>query len=219
MLVYVISENPLRIFERMLESSSHKQGKWGLEIWHHLPKWRLRGAWLLSLVWAFATPWTGARQAPLSTGVLQARTLEWVAISFSQGSSQPRDGTQVSHTAGGFFTSWAQTNSNAKSESVSHSALSYFCFPCSSVCKESACSAGDLGSIPGSGRSPGEGNGNPLQYPCLQNLMDIGAWWAAVHGVAKSQARLRLNLLTCVQLFVTPWTVSHQDPLSMKFSR
>ena len=63
-------------------------------------------------------------------------------------------------------------------------------FPCSSVGKESACSAGDLGSIPGLGRSPGEANGNPLQYPCLENLMDRGAWWAAVHGVAKSWARL-----------------------------
>ena len=51
-------------------------------------------------------------------------------------------------------------------------------FPCGSVGKESACNAGDLGLIPGSGRSPGEGNGNPLQYPCLENLMDRGAWWA-----------------------------------------
>ena len=64
-------------------------------------------------------------------------------------------------------------------------------FPCSLVGKESACSAGDPGSIPGLGRSPGEGNGDPLQYPCRENLMDRGAWWAAVHGVAKSQARLR----------------------------
>ena len=63
-------------------------------------------------------------------------------------------------------------------------------FPCSSVGKESASSAGDLGSIPGLGRSPDEGNGNPLQYPCLENLMDRGAQWAAVRGVAKSQARL-----------------------------
>ena len=66
-------------------------------------------------------------------------------------------------------------------------------FPCSSVSKESACSEGDSGSIPGLGRSPGEGNGNPLQYPCPENLMDRGAWWAAVHGVAKSQARLNLT--------------------------
>ena len=53
--------------------------------------------------------------------------------------------------------------------------------------KESACNVGDLGSIPGSGRSPGEGNGNPLQYSCLENSMDGGAWWATVHGVAKSR--------------------------------
>ena len=62
--------------------------------------------------------------------------------------------------------------------------------PGGSVGKESACSAGDPGSIPGSGRSPGEGNGNPLQYPCLENPMNRGAWWAAVHGVEKSWARL-----------------------------
>ena len=46
-------------------------------------------------------------------------------------------------------------------------------------------SVGDLGLIPGSGRSPGEGTGNPLQYSCLENPMDGGAWWATVHGVAK----------------------------------
>ena len=51
----------------------------------------------------------------------------------------------------------------------------------------SACNAGDPGSIPGSGRSPGEGNGTPLQYPYLENPMDREAWWATVHGVAKSQ--------------------------------
>ena len=56
--------------------------------------------------------------------------------------------------------------------------------------KESACSAKDSGLIPGSGRSPGEGNGNPLQYSCLENPVDRGAWWATVHGVAKSQTRL-----------------------------
>ena len=56
--------------------------------------------------------------------------------------------------------------------------------------KASACNEGDLGSIPGSGSSPGEGNGNPLQYSCLENPMDEGAWWATVHGVAKSGTRL-----------------------------
>ena len=56
--------------------------------------------------------------------------------------------------------------------------------------KVSACNAGDLGSIPGLGRSPGEGNGNLLQYSCLENPMDRGAWWAIVHGVEKSQTKL-----------------------------
>ena len=64
-------------------------------------------------------------------------------------------------------------------------------FPGGSDSKESACSAGDLGMIPGSGGSPGERNGNPLQYLCLENSMDSRAWWATVHGVAKSRTRLR----------------------------
>ena len=58
-------------------------------------------------------------------------------------------------------------------------------FPGGSDGIESACNAGDLGSIPGSGRSPGEGNDNPLQYSCLENPMDRGVWWATVYGVAK----------------------------------
>ena len=56
--------------------------------------------------------------------------------------------------------------------------------------KESACNAGDPGSISISGRFPGDGNSNPLQYSCLGNLMDRGAWWATVHGVPKSQTQL-----------------------------
>ena len=63
-------------------------------------------------------------------------------------------------------------------------------FPGSSDVKVSACCAGDLGSIPGSGRPPGEGNGNPLQYPRLENPMDRRAWQATVHGVTESQTRL-----------------------------
>ena len=55
-----------------------------------------------------------------------------------------------------------------------------------SVIKNLPASAGDVGSIPGSGRSPGEGNGNPLQYSCLGNPMDRGTWWATVHGVVGS---------------------------------
>ena len=63
-------------------------------------------------------------------------------------------------------------------------------FPGGSEVKASACNVGDLGSIPGSGRSPVEGNGNSFQYSCLENPMDRGAWWATVHGVTKSRTRL-----------------------------
>ena len=59
-------------------------------------------------------------------------------------------------------------------------------FPGASAGRESSCSVGDLGSIPGSGRSPGEGNGNPLLYSCLENSMDRGTWQATVHEFAKS---------------------------------
>ena len=64
------------------------------------------------------------------------------------------------------------------------------CFPGGSEVKAYACNAGDLGSIPGLGRSPGEGNSNLLQYSCLGNPMDGVACWPMVHGVAKSQTRL-----------------------------
>ena len=64
------------------------------------------------------------------------------------------------------------------------------CFPGGSDGKESACKAEDLGLIPEFGRSPGEGNGNPLQYSCLENSMDRGARQAIVHGVTKSRTQL-----------------------------
>ena len=63
-------------------------------------------------------------------------------------------------------------------------------FPRGSDDKGSACNAGDSGSIARSGRSAGEGNGNPLQSSCLENPMDGGAWWAVAHGVAKNRTRL-----------------------------
>ena len=64
--------------------------------------------------------------------------------------------------------------------------------------KASACNAGDAGSIPGLRRSPGEGNGNPLQCSCLGNSMDREAWWAAVHGVARNRMRLSMYTLLTV---------------------
>ena len=68
--------------------------------------------------------------------------------------------------------------------------LSFLGFPYGSAGKESTCNVGDLGLIPGLGRSPGEGKGYPLQYSGLENSMDQGAWWATLHGVPKSWAGL-----------------------------
>ena len=85
--------------------------------------------------------------------------------------------------------------------------------PCFSRGSQSACDAGDLGSTPGSGRSPGEGNGCPLQYSCLENSMDRGAWRATVHGFSKSQTRLsneHLHIFTFPStkgISILTWTV------------
>ena len=101
-------------------------------------------------------------------GILQARILEWVTVpspgDLSNPGIEPKSPTL---------------------QAMKDKGKLEFLFR-----KESACSAGDPGSIPGSGISPREGNGKPLQYPCLENPMDRGAWWAAVHGITKSQARL-----------------------------
>ena len=68
--------------------------------------------------------------------------------------------------------------------------IRFYIFSGRSLSKGSACNAEDLGSIPELGRSPGKGNSYPLQYSCLENSMDRGAWWATLHGVAKSRTRL-----------------------------
>ena len=81
--------------------------------------------------------------------------------------------------------------------------VSLMCVPSGSLGKESACNAGDPDSIPEWGRSPGKGNGNPLQYSCLENSMDRGARQATVHGITKSQARL-CNYHFIPHLYMTP---------------
>ena len=76
-------------------------------------------------------------------------------------------------------------------QNMSYASFSGFCD--GSASEEYACNDGDtedLGSVPGSGRSPGGGNGNPLQYSCLENPMDIGAWWATVQRVPRGQTKL-----------------------------
>ena len=84
-------------------------------------------------------------------------------------------------------------------------------FPDGSVAKESACNARDLGLIPGLGRSPGEGNGNPLQCSCLENPMDRGVWWATVHGVSKSRTT---ELLAGASVwFLQSWGARHSTSL------
>ena len=73
-------------------------------------------------------------------------------------------------------------SSSSSSSSMYHSLIG---FPGGSVVKNPPANAGDAGLIPGLGRAPGEGNGNPIQYSCLENPMDKGAWWAIVYGIAK----------------------------------
>ena len=96
----------------------------------------------------------------------------------------------------------SSANNEAKSEIESSfleattRPLNQSAFLRSSVGKASACNAGDLGLIPGSGSSPGEGNGNPLQYSCLENPMDRGAWQSTVHGIARVGHDLALFLFS-----------------------
>ena len=85
---------------------------------------------------------------------------------------------------------WKDTKKDIKYRNTFKEYTIFRDFPRGSNAKESACNAGDPDMIPGSGRSPGEGNGNPLQYSCLENSMDREAWQAIVHGVTKSQTQL-----------------------------
>ena len=137
--------------------------------------------------------------------VLQARTLEWVAIPFSRESSQPGDWTQISCIAGSFFTIWAIRETKYKCFIqlqywvITIHLLQQLAFPYGSDSEESACNAGDQSLIPRLGRSPGGGNGNSLQYSCLENSMDRGAWRAAAMG----SQRLRHGWATNTFTFIT----------------
>ena len=82
----------------------------------------------------------------------------------------------------------------------------------SQTVKTSACNAGDPGLIPGSGRFPGEGNGNPLQYSCLENSMDGGAWQATVHGATESDTTEQLHFLSFIPTEQKSWVMAKQVP-------
>ena len=110
---------------------------------------------------------------PSIHGILQTRILEWVAISFSRGYSQPKDRMSISCIS----CHW-------QADSLLLHKLG------SLINAESACHTGDPGLIPGLGKSPRDGKGYPLQYSCLENSMERGAWWATVHVVAESRTRL-----------------------------
>ena len=125
---------------------------------------------LLSHVRLLVTLWIVAFQVPLSMGF--SRQEYWSGVPLP---SPPQDNISCTLKT---FNNFKMPLSIVKG------------FPGGSDGKESTSNVGDLGSIPGSGRSPGEGNGTPLQYSCLENPMDGGAWWATVQGVIKSLAQL-----------------------------
>ena len=151
-------------------------------------------------------------------GIFQARKLEWVAIFCSRVSSWPRVWNRISCVASSLLNcKWIlyqlshqgstvltclplkkvqSSGFPLKSQRIFCIFVLFMCckgFPSGSVIKNPPANAGDTGSIPGSGRSPGEGNGSPLQFSCLENPMDRGAWWATVQG---SHKRVGHNLAT-----------------------
>ena len=174
-----------------------------------------------SVVSNSATPWTAARRAPLSVGFSRQGVgchFLLQGIIPTQGSNpgllycrqilyhlrhagKPKDGHSLSiHrpaicTVSGFFMpTILQTSFRHKHSEFSQLPRDLWASQVSRVVKNSPANAGDLikeGLIPGLGRSPGGGNGTPLQYPCLENPMDRGAWWAIVDGVTKSGAGLQ----------------------------
>ena len=136
-----------------------------------------------SRVWLFVAPWTVGCQAPLSMGF--SRWEYWSGLPRPSSGDLPDPGIKPTslmsrQLAGGFFTTSTPGEPNYQ---VSNKGIQGF-----SSSKESTCNAGDAGSIPGLGRSPGEGNGNWLQYACLGNIMDRGTWMATVHGLSSLSA-------------------------------
>ena len=136
---------------------------------------------------ALCDPMNGILPGSSVHEILQARILEGVAVPSSRGSFQPRSQTQGSPP--GLLPPGKPKNTGVGSLSLLQEIFLTQGFPGGSVVKNppaNAGNAGDMGSIPGLGRSPGEGNSYPLQYSCLENLIHGGAWLAIVHRIAKS---------------------------------
>ena len=136
----------------------------------------------LSRVRLFATPWAVAYQASPSMGF--SRQEYWSGLPFPSPGDLPDPGIEPGSPA-------LEADALTSEPPGKSACISYFYwypmgFPSGTAVKNPPANAGDTGLIPGSGRSPGEGNGNPFQYSCLENSMDRGAWRATVHGVAKS---------------------------------
>ena len=147
---------------------------------------------VLSRVWLFVTSWTAAFQASLSMEF--SRQQYWSEFPFPTPGDLSNPGIKPTSPASpilasGFFNLRRGINWEI---GIDVYTLLYVKggFPGGSDGEGPACNARDLGSIPGSERSPGEGNGSPLQYSCLENPKDRGAWQTTVHGVSKSQTRL-----------------------------
>ena len=149
------------------------------------------------------TPWTVAHHAPLSMGF--PRQEYWSGLLFPSLGDLPDPGIELMFPAlaGGFFMAEPVNSKRLHFQTPSHWELGFSawtlagrqssaysrdlssCPLVAQLVKNLPANAGDVVSIPGSGRSPREGHGNPLQYSCLGNPMDRGAWWATVHGVAE----------------------------------
>ena len=125
-------------------------------------------------------------------GIFQARLLEWIAMLSFRGSCWPRDRTHVSHVSLiGRQVLYHEHHLGSPNSYITYLISNVFLgFSSGPDGKESSCNARDPGSIPESGRSPGEGNGYPLQYSCSEYPMDRVPWWATVHRITKSRTRL-----------------------------
>ena len=138
-------------------------------------------------------------------GIFQARILEWGAIAFSKHYMTVLK--PVCFSKSHIYFPCASLESRISD--FSYYLILQRVFPDSSVGKESACNAANLGSIPGLGRYPGEGNGNSLQYSCLVNSVDKGVWQATVHGITELDTTERLTLS------FSYWVISQQTLTSL----